>query len=388
MQLKRAGFLALALGLILSTQAPALALASPIGSQPSVTYSAPAFTRVLKRGCRGSDVKTLQGRLHELGYYNSAMDGIFGAGTQNAVKAFQKAKRLTVDGIVGRVTHNALYSDSTSGGGPGSGGDGGSGGTTLPGLGKLDNQVTLKKGSKGANVKDLQTVLTMKGFYSSKIDGSFGSGTLTAVKNFQRSVKLEADGVAGNYTLSALYTMLNPPDLNTITPWPNTIDTSLSFPVEKLTWDAVCSSVFARNLTAVVIDVRSGYSFNIKRTGGTKHADVETITPADTATFYKAVGNFSWDRHPIWVIVNGRRLAASMNCMPHGYDSLPNNDFKGQFCIHFVGSRTHGSNKVDPDHQACIEEAYEAGLTITSNPNATPAPTAEPTAAPEETPVG
>ncbi len=387
MQLKRAGFLALALGLILSMQAPAMALASPTGGQPSVTASAPAYTRVLKRGCKGSDVKTLQGRLQELGYYNSALDGLFGAGTQNAVKAFQKVNSLKVDGVVGRVTHNALYSAGTSGGGTG-----GDGGTSTPSptynLGKLDNQVTLKKGSKGANVKDLQTVLTMKGFYSSKIDGSFGSGTLTAVKNFQRSVKLEADGVAGNYTLSALYTMLNPPDLNTITPWPNTIDTSLSFPVEKLTWDTVCSSVFARNLTAVVIDVRSGYSFNIKRTGGTKHADVETITPTDTATFYKAVGNFSWARHPVWVIVNGRRLAASMNCMPHGYDSLPGNDFKGQFCIHFVGSRTHGSNKVDPDHQACIEEAYEAGLTITSNPNATPAPTAEPTATPEETPVG
>ncbi len=480
MQLKRAGFLAIALGLILSTQAPALALASPTGSQPAVTASAPAYTRVLKRGCKGSDVKTLQTRLKELNFYSGAADGIFGGGTENAVKAFQKANSLSVDGVAGRNTHTALYRDASGGtggtggsgtgggsqpsssapaytrvlkrgckgsdvktlqtrlkglsfysgvadgifgggtenavkafqkanslsvdgvvgrnthtalyrdGAPGggtggTGGSGGTGGDTGGGtptytLGKLNNQITLKKGSTGANVKDLQTALTIKGFFSGKIDGVFGNSTVTAVKSFQRSVKLDVDGLAGNYTLSALYTMLNPPDLSSVTPWPRTIDASLALPVEKLTWDAVSGSVFARNLSAVIVDVRTGYTFNIKRTGGTKHADVETITPTDTATLFKACGNFSWDRRPVWVFVNGRRLAASMNCMPHGYDTLANNDMKGQFCIHFIGSRTHGSNKVDPDHQACIEEAYEAGLTITANPDATPAP--DPSASP------
>ena len=37
------------------------------------------------------------------------------------------------------------------------------------------------------------------------------------------------------------------------------------------------------------------------------------------------------------------------------------NDMTGQFCIHFVDSKTHGSNKVDADHQSCIDEAYRAG---------------------------
>jgi hypothetical protein len=214
----------------------------------------------------------------------------------------------------------------------------------------------------------------MKGFYSGPINGNFTAQTRNAVMSFQNSVGLKSDGKAGNYTLSALYTMLYPPDLGAIAPWPAGIDAGFSIPVEKLAWNYVSKEVLKRGTNAVIVDVRSGYIFNVRRTGGTKHADVETLTPLDTATFYKASGNFSWARRPIWVIVNGRRLAASMNCMPHGYDTLPGNDFKGQFCIHFVGSRTHGTNKIDPEHQACIEEAYQAGLTMKPTPSPSPSP--------------
>ena len=83
--------------------------------------------------------------------------------------------------------------------------------------------------------------------------------------------------------------------------------------------------------------------------------------------------------------MNGRRLAASMNCMPHGYDTIAGNDFKGQFCIHFIGSRTHSSSKVDPDHQKCIEEAYQTGLKVTAVPTPKPTPTPMPTPTPSPT---
>lgn len=52
----------------------------------------------LKRGSRGEEVKTLQGKL------NLIADGIFGPITEEAVKAFQKANGLTADGIVGPKT--------------------------------------------------------------------------------------------------------------------------------------------------------------------------------------------------------------------------------------------------------------------------------------------
>lgn len=66
------------------------------------------IVRKLKRGCSGADVKRLQELLNELGYDCGTADGIFGSKTEAAVKAFQKAHGLYVDGIVGAKTRDAL----------------------------------------------------------------------------------------------------------------------------------------------------------------------------------------------------------------------------------------------------------------------------------------
>ncbi len=63
---------------------------------------------VLRQGSRGGEVKEVQRRLKQWGYYSGAVDGIFGAGTRQAVIAFQKKNGLTADGIVGKATYAAL----------------------------------------------------------------------------------------------------------------------------------------------------------------------------------------------------------------------------------------------------------------------------------------
>lgn len=65
---------------------------------------------MLQKGSKGEQVKTLQRLLVMLGYSvgNAGVDGDFGNGTLNAVKAYQKANKLGVDGIVGKNTWNAL----------------------------------------------------------------------------------------------------------------------------------------------------------------------------------------------------------------------------------------------------------------------------------------
>lgn len=63
----------------------------------------------LRRGSRGSEVTKLQTALNALGYDCGAADGIFGAKTEAAVRAFQQANGLTVDGIAGKATQEALY---------------------------------------------------------------------------------------------------------------------------------------------------------------------------------------------------------------------------------------------------------------------------------------
>lgn len=67
---------------------------------------------LLKRGSSGPDVLTLQSALKQLGFDPNGLDGRFGAGTELAVKAFQKSKGLTPDGIVGPNTMAALQANA------------------------------------------------------------------------------------------------------------------------------------------------------------------------------------------------------------------------------------------------------------------------------------
>lgn len=67
----------------------------------------------IKPGEKGDDVAQLQIRLYEYGKYSGTVDGIFGPFTKAAVEAYQSSKGITVDGIVGSVTFQRLYGNST-----------------------------------------------------------------------------------------------------------------------------------------------------------------------------------------------------------------------------------------------------------------------------------
>lgn len=67
---------------------------------------------ILKRGSKGEAVKELQELLNAAGYDCGKADGVFGAKTETAVRAFQTDHNLTVDGIAGDATIQALKSGS------------------------------------------------------------------------------------------------------------------------------------------------------------------------------------------------------------------------------------------------------------------------------------
>lgn len=67
---------------------------------------------MLEKGAKGKEVKTLQRLLNALGYSCGNVDGDFGANTDKGVKAYQKAKKLTVDGIVGTATWNSILKNA------------------------------------------------------------------------------------------------------------------------------------------------------------------------------------------------------------------------------------------------------------------------------------
>ena len=129
--------------------------------------------------------------------------------------------------------------------------------------------------------------------------------------------------------------------------------------VVKLDWNKQGKDVMKRGSYGYLYDIKKGIKLRIKRMGGTKHADVEPATAADTAKLKKiAGGKFSWVCHPMILQAGGQYVACSINTMPHGDQTITNNNYNGQFCLHMVNSRTHGTNKINPEHQKCIRQAY------------------------------
>ncbi len=75
-----------------------------------------------KYGSRSDEVRQIQTKLKRWGYYNGNVDGIYGSGTLAAVKWFQSKNGLTVDGIAGKKTLEAMGIYTSSSGGTSGGG--------------------------------------------------------------------------------------------------------------------------------------------------------------------------------------------------------------------------------------------------------------------------
>jgi peptidoglycan hydrolase-like protein with peptidoglycan-binding domain len=120
---------------------------------------------ILLRGLRGEPVRRLQEKL------GVEADGIFGSGTEAALKKYQQDNGLKVDGIAGPDTFAQMG---------------------------LFDLVLLRRGTRGTTVKKLQETLGIDA------DGKFGPGTEKAVKAFQEKNGLKADGLVGPNTLEKL----------------------------------------------------------------------------------------------------------------------------------------------------------------------------------------
>ena len=285
----------------------------------------------LRKGATGSAVKDLQTKLKKLGFYNAYVDGSYGDTTVAAVKAFQKKYNLTADGVAGSETLKKLdtaYKNADSN--------------------TSTDDDSLRKGATGTAVKTLQTNLKKLGFYTAYVDGSFGSTTERAVKAFQKKYGLTADGVAGSATLKKIESAVASASSGKIT-------------TERLDWFNGGKYVIPNGAVFQIKDVSTGLIFSARRQSGGNHMDAEPLTAEDTAILKKINGGtFSWRRRAVLVKYNGHVYAASIYSEPHGTNTILDNNFDGQFCLHFYGSKTHGTDRVDADHQKCVEQAMKA----------------------------
>lgn len=120
---------------------------------------------ILMKGIRGKPVQLIQEIL------GIDADGIFGGGTEKALKGYQEDNGLAADGIAGPDTFASMG---------------------------LHDLIRLGKGSKGEIVKKLQAALSIDA------DGKFGSGTEAAVRAFQETSGLSIDGIVGPKTIASL----------------------------------------------------------------------------------------------------------------------------------------------------------------------------------------
>ena len=167
------------------------------------TPSTPATTttrRTIRRGDSGPDVTYLQQRLQAHGQ-SVSVDGIFGGGTEAQVMNFQRSHGLPADGVVGPNTWRAL--DAAPSGVPSTPSTPSSGGGGTPSSGTPAAHPTLSIGSQGPAVQHLQQLLIDDGA-TLVADGFFGQKTASAVRAFQSTHGLTADGVVGPATWAAL----------------------------------------------------------------------------------------------------------------------------------------------------------------------------------------
>ena len=145
-------------------------------------YDEDVVGNAFKIGDEAPVIKQCQEKLYKLGYITSKANvkGVFNKATRSAIKSFQRANGLTVDGTLGPRTRDAILSDAASG-------------------------KSLSVGDSGTDVKNAQKRLIALNYLKSGNDsGYYGDLTAAAVKEFQKKNHLTADGILNTYTLKKL----------------------------------------------------------------------------------------------------------------------------------------------------------------------------------------
>jgi len=142
--------------------------------------------RLYRMGDDGAAVRDIQDRLDALGFSSDTdQRSYFGEGTLDAVRGFQRARGLNIDGIVGPDTWRSLYE---------------------AGYRLGDRMLFLRRPMmRGEDVSELQSRLSSLGFDPGKVDGVFGPVTERAVLEFQHNRDLAEDGKAGPEVITEIH---------------------------------------------------------------------------------------------------------------------------------------------------------------------------------------
>jgi len=374
-----------------------------------------ADTSVYKRGDSSAEIAEIQAALKKLGFFDEVCTGYFGEVTEGAVLKFQEKYNLGTDGIIGPITigklneltggHIAIPSRSSS---------------AKKDTTKVNVRYKIKKGDtiwdiagdynvsvesildyNGLNEKSILTIgdeiiipnvvkvvkpALVQTVPPPSVQDSSELGNIYEHNKNIYVVKEEdtIESIAEDYGVSA-ESIKNENNFNNDTviqigqeiKIPEGTDQDVEEDTteasdasgtkgEYLDWFKDVQYIYDKGDKATVTDVETGKSFNVRRLYGRNHADTEPLTPEDTKIMKSIYGgSWSWNRRPIILTIEDdegvlKKIAASMNGMPHGGEDITDNGMNGHFCIHFRNSRTHSGSRSDPGHQKAVKIA--AGL--------------------------
>ena len=239
---------------------------------------------------------------------------------------------------------------------------------------------SLKYGSTGSDVLYVQTALKSLGYYSGSLTGHYGNKTAQAVMDFQRDHALSADGVVGAKTLAAITSAYSGSGSSGGSS-SGSGSVSLKDVVYDLSWNsyknAYVKAGLTRGNTFTLTDLQTGRSFKVYVQSAGYHADVEPATAADTATMCKIYGvskpsDISYVRRAMLATIGSYQFVCSMYGEPHGSEVIDNNNYDGQFCIHFRDCKTSGTQIVYDENQKPIDQAVtyvkSKGKTVLTTP--------------------
>ncbi len=236
------------------TPSPSTSPSTSPSASPSPDTPPAAAVVVLSPGAKGTQVRELQQRLHQLAWLPETSTGVYDAATTAAVKGFRAKHGLGHSGVLDtrtwhrlvamtkQPTHDAMFN------------------ILRPG------PTVLGAGDSGTHVRDLQARLKQLAWYFGDVTGSYDDATVTAVKGFQTKRAIPVTGDADQRTLDRLDAMTTTPThdaLHNILPSPGKLDPRC------LTGRVMCIDKTSRTLRWVVdghvrqqLDARFGSTLN------------------------------------------------------------------------------------------------------------------------------
>ena len=209
------------------------------------------------------------------------------------------------------------------------------------------DELPLEKGATGQSVVMVQQRLIDLGYLHFRPTGSYGDMTKSAVAAFQRRNGISSTGVFAESTFSMFYSrgLIRAAGNASIPRVIGPGGQGKPEPGELAPWEEV-SAAFPVGATATVMDYKTQKTFQVRRTGGTHHADVVFASAADQQAFLTCFGgSYTWEKRPMILEADGRLFAGSV------FGSL---NGAGEASLYFLDSGSDMGGIRDVEHHSNV----------------------------------